>query len=325
MVFIRDYKGFEINYDAEDKMFFAKKADEKFSLSTSQESQLIDSIDDSVKIIERAKEAEEQHFKKEKELLEKETVIPKDLKITFANDYFTKNVSVISEFINECRLDFNEKELSIIATDSANVAMVIFKLSSASAVEWKISKSFSVGINVSHLYSILNKLSKNDMLKISYLDAENLLFTLIGEIKREYKLRIIEICEQENKVPELKFPVTALIQTHIFARILKEANAVAESVKFTSKGKKLIFTCDNDDSKEKYKAIIEEDDENKICTEADVSNKYSIEYLQKMIKPTKMQGETTISFSKDYPLRIDNSRINVYKLSFILAPRVEND
>ena len=56
----------------------------------------------------------------------------------------------------------------------------------------------------------------------------------------------------------------------------------------------------------------------------DARSKYSLEYLQKMIKATKLVDKVKINFSNDYPLRLDFTTPFI-ELSFILAPRVEND
>ena len=44
-----------------------------------------------------------------------------------------------------------------------------------------------------------------------------------------------------------------------------------------------------------------------------------------MINGSKLSDEVTISFNKDYPLKLDYKKVDRVMLSFILAPRVEND
>jgi len=44
-----------------------------------------------------------------------------------------------------------------------------------------------------------------------------------------------------------------------------------------------------------------------------------------MISGSKIASEVTISFNKDYPLKLEYSTIDKVMLAFILAPRVEND
>ena len=53
-------------------------------------------------------------------------------------------------------------------------------------------------------------------------------------------------------------------------------------------------------------------------------SKYSLEYLMKFIKGSKISENVVVNFSDDYPLRLDfpGERMGI---GFVLAPRVEND
>ncbi|MEK6872670.1 MAG: hypothetical protein AABW90_01495, partial [Nanoarchaeota archaeon] len=54
------------------------------------------------------------------------------------------------------------------------------------------------------------------------------------------------------------------------------------------------------------------------------NSKYSLEYLQKMIKSSRLTDKVIINFSTNYPLRLDFNT-PLIELSFILAPRVETE
>jgi len=56
-----------------------------------------------------------------------------------------------------------------------------------------------------------------------------------------------------------------------------------------------------------------------------IKSKYSIEYLKKMVIGGKLADKVSISFNNDYPLRLDFKAVDKMMLSFILAPRVENE
>ena len=77
------------------------------------------------------------------------------------------------------------------------------------------------------------------------------------------------------------------------------------------------------------KAFIEikADDVTAIKTESDekFKSKYSLEYLKKMIAGSKIADDVSIYFNKDYPLKLEYKTVDKVMLSFILAPRVEND
>ena len=73
------------------------------------------------------------------------------------------------------------------------------------------------------------------------------------------------------------------------------------------------------------KIEIKEGENIKIEASGKVKSKYSIEYLKKMITASKLSGEVSLQFNKDYPLKLEYKSVDKIFLSFILAPRVEND
>lgn len=60
-------------------------------------------------------------------------------------------------------------------------------------------------------------------------------------------------------------------------------------------------------------------------TSAKIKSKYSVEYLKKMVSAGKLADKVTVHFNQDYPLKIDYVVQDRLSLSFILAPRVDND
>ena len=94
---------------------------------------------------------------------------------------------------------------------------------------------------------------------------------------------------------------------------------------FEAEPKKFNVIAEGDLSQAKIE--IQEDDSMKIGVEgtAKIRSKYSIEYLKKMVGASKLSENVDIKFNKDYPLRLDYKEVDKLMLSFILAPRVEND
>ncbi|MFH1053553.1 MAG: hypothetical protein V1740_04020, partial [Candidatus Woesearchaeota archaeon] len=67
------------------------------------------------------------------------------------------------------------------------------------------------------------------------------------------------------------------------------------------------------------------DDDTEIKAEQTVKAKYSVEYLKKMVQGGKLADKVMVQFNKDYPLKLSYVSVDRVSLSFILAPRVEND
>lgn len=238
-------------------------------------------------------------------------------------NYFKDSISIISDLVNEASFKVSPNSLELVAMDPANVAMVIFKLLSSCFTEYDVKEDMNLAINLSNLKQILRRTSSDDVLVMELAKDNRLQIQLKGRSTRTFSIPIIELEEKEQKVPDLSFGSIVKIPCNTFNEAIEDADIVAESVSFESEPKKFTIIAEGDLSKAKIE--IKEDDNVKISAEEKVKSKYSLEYLKKMIGGSKLSDEVTVQFSKDYPLKIDYKTVDKVLLSFILAPRVEND
>jgi len=247
------------------------------------------------------------------------------MKLTLAEPkYLKESISIISDLVNEAKFKITPNAIELVAMDPANVAMVIFKLLSSTFTEYDVKKETEFGINLANLKQILRRAKPNDMLSLEF-DSENKIkIQLKGTATRTFSLPMIELEEREQKVPDLSFPVTIKTTTNILNDAVEDVDIVAESVSFVANPKKFTIQAEGDLSKANIE--INEGQQTKISTPTDtVKAKYSIEYLKKMIGGSKIANDVTIQFNKDYPLKLEFKEVDKVLLSFILAPRVENE
>jgi proliferating cell nuclear antigen len=247
------------------------------------------------------------------------------MKLTLAEPQYLKDsISIISELVNEAKFKITPNAMELVAKDPANVAMIIFKLLSSCFTEYDVKKEIDLSIDLNNLKQILRRASSNDMLTME-IDDNRLKLTLKGKTKRTFSLPLIETEGREQKVPELNFPVTIKTSTSIFNNAIEDIDIVAESVTFEVDKKGFSIKGESDLSKAQID--INADDQTTLTVEGNdkIKAKYSVEYLKKMIDASKLSDEVIIQFSKDYPLKLDYTVVDKLKLSFILAPRVEND
>jgi len=245
------------------------------------------------------------------------------MKLVLAEPKFLRDsVSIISELVNEATFKITTNGMELIAMDPANVAMVIFKLLSSAFQEFKVEEEIDLSINLSNFKQILKRAKPSDVL-ILEIDENKLKLTFEGKNKRTFYLPIMDVDGNDQKVPDLSFPIHVTTQTQILDEAIADVDVVAESVAFIIKGNKLIIQAEGDLSKAKIE--IDADDSTKIDAEKDARAKYSIEYLKKMIAASKISNDVTIEFNENYPLKLAYTTMDKVLLSFILAPRVEND
>ena len=144
-------------------------------------------------------------------------------------------------------------------------------------------------------------------------------FLILDKIKRNFTLNLIDIESEEKEMPSLDYSATIELASADFVASVEDCLIVSDACSFIVKDGKFIIEAKGiNSSRTEFSS-----DEAKIMAE-DAKSRYSLEYLQKMMKAAKVCDKTLINFANDHPLRLD-FRAEHLHLSFILAPRVETE
>ena len=236
------------------------------------------------------------------------------------------SINVISELVNEVRLKIDKDKIELVAMDPANVAMVIFNLLSSAFTEYKVDKPEEIGISLDSLKAILRRVKPSDVISIE-LDKERnrLKIQLRSENVRTFNLALIDIEDKHQKIPDLNFPLKVEMNSVVFDEAVQDMDVIAESVVLVVDKDRFLVEAESNLSDAKSEIGKDSGVIIKTNTKEAVKSKYSIEYLKKIIKGSKLSDKVNIQFSKDYPLRVDYLVKDRLSLTVILAPRVSND
>ena len=231
---------------------------------------------------------------------------------------FSEIIGIISELVLEVRIKINKQGMSILAIDPANVAMVSFKLPASAFSEFQVENPEVLGVSLDNLKAVLRRCSARSILTLQRQENE-LKIEIIDKIKREFNLALIDIETEEKQIPSLDFASKIEMSSTDFAEAVEDCSVVSDSCLFVSEPSK--FMIKGKGSLNSFKS--EFTDEINIQAQ-EAHSKYSLEYLQKIIKATKITEKVIINFSTDYPLKLEFNT-DLIRLSFILAPRVETE
>ncbi|MCK4649905.1 hypothetical protein KAT36_01605 [Candidatus Pacearchaeota archaeon] len=226
-------------------------------------------------------------------------------------------IDIISNVVVEVRIKLLEDGLSIIAVDPANVALVIFRLPKESFVEYDAGNEVW-GVNLGDLKKILKRASGAASVTLEEVEGK-LKISVFDKVKRTFSLALIEIRSEDKDIPELNFGARVEMGSRDFAQAVEDASIVADSCTFVLKDD--VFTIEGNGSLNSARAEFE-GGELEIFGKG--KSKYSLDYLMKFVKGVNISANVVVSFSDDYPLRLDfpGERMGI---GFVLAPRVEND
>ena len=247
------------------------------------------------------------------------------MKLTLSEPRYLKDsITIISDLVTEARFKINKDALELVAMDPANVAMVVFKLLSSCFVEYDVGDALEISINLDSLKKILRRAGPTDTLSLE-LKNSKLQVQLKGKSVRTFSLPILELDEKDQKVPDLKFGTSVTLSTTALEEAIEDVDVVAESVSFEINNGAFVISAEGDLSDANIQ--IQEDEDTKVVSSGagKIKSRYSIEYLKKMAKGSKVANAVSLHFNKDYPLKIEYKMVDKLLLAFILAPRVDND
>ena len=238
--------------------------------------------------------------------------------------YLTESISIISELVNEVTLKIQKNKIDLIAMDPANVAMISFTLLSSAFSEYKVDNVKEISINLEQLRQVLKRAKPSDTISLSLDEKKNKLkIQIVGTSTRTFDLSLLNLDEKEPKVPELTFPIKILTETSPFDEAIEDMGIISDALSLTAEKEK--FVIDSSSSLHAAKVELQAGEEMSIENASGIiTSKYSLEYLKKMIKASKLTNQVKIQFDKDYPLRLDYLVKDKMNLSFILAPRVSD-
>lgn len=238
---------------------------------------------------------------------------------------FKDSIAIASDLVNEVKFKAGTDGLEMVAMDPANVAMIILKILSSCFVEYKIDGEEEVAVSLNSLKQILRRAKSDDILSLETTEDGKLKIELKSNTTRSFSIPLLEVDDRDQKVPELSFPIKVEMHSSILNESIEDVGVVAESVTLLGDKNQLLVKAQGDLSK----AFIEikPDDKTQIKTDSEekFKAKYSLEYLKKMVNGMKLSDQASLHFNTDYPMKLEYKVIDKLVLSFILAPRVDND
>ena len=248
------------------------------------------------------------------------------MKLTLAEPRLMKeSINIISELVNEVTLKVDQDKIAIVAIDPANVAMVDFKLLSSAFIEYSVPKPQELALNLDHFRQVLKRSKPTDTITISLDEQKNRLqIELKGDSSRTFNIPLINIEENEQKIPSLEFKTKVSLSSAKFDDAVEDMSIVAESIILNTMPDKFVVRAES--NMKDAKVVLPATEETVIELDGDgFSSKYSLEYLKKISKANKLSDSVSLEFAQDYPLRAEYKLLDKLRLSFILAPRVSND
>ena len=231
------------------------------------------------------------------------------------------SISLLSELVLEVKAKINKSGFEVTALDPANVALVSLKIPAKVFSQFDVEKEEELGLNLEDLRQVLKRVSSSSGLIIER-QNNTLKLKILEKSKRAFNLALINIESEEKQVPNLTFSSKIEMDSVSFAESMNDASIVSDSCSFTASENLFLIEAKGtlNSSKTEFNS-----DEIKIQSKEKATAKYSLDYLIKFAKASKISDKVVINFSTNYPARFDFINKESIELRFILAPRVEEE
>src|SRR3989338_9827293 len=160
---------------------------------------------------------------------------------------------------------------------------------------------------------IISRALPDDRLILGLSESE-MKISFKGELERQFKLPLLDISEGELKLPETKYEAQVEINARLLKEALKDASLFSSSVVLKTKGDKFFVESRGSAgvlhiSSAQAKGV-------KVKSKEEVVSKYSLTYLQNIVKEANPDSTILLELKTDSPMKasytIGKSEIRFY-------------
>jgi proliferating cell nuclear antigen len=246
------------------------------------------------------------------------------------------NIKIIAnKFIKDKK--GNDKEvggLKITATNNTDNILVHLHLKASKFEVYKCTKStMKIGINMSNLFKLIRSMNNSDTLTM-FIDDDNrnklgiIIENKERNSKTEYKLNLIDLADDEIKVPPVKFTSIDRLHSAYFHKICRDMNVIADTIDIKRFSKYMVLSCKGEYATQETtlcESTGNEDDlalkiEKQLDDDEIVQGVYELKNLTLFTKCTSLCPDIQILMKNDYPLVICYDVASLGEILLCLSP-----
>ncbi len=221
---------------------------------------------------------------------------------------------------DDVAIEITRDGISLRAMDPANVAMVSLKISKSIFDSYEVDEGKIVGINMERFVQVLKRARRNSIMGIK-IDEGKLVVTYMATGVRRFSIPLLSLESGPRPEPNLNFTVRAKIDPGALKEAIEDASIVSDSLIFEAREGEIRLIAQGDLG-EVETIMRKEEGLMEVEVQDEARAKYSLEYLKKMIKGSKIGKEAVLNFKTDYPMKLEFVNESV-SMAFILAPRID--
>jgi len=233
-------------------------------------------------------------------------------------DLWKRSLEALSLFISEGNFRFSDKGVFFKAMDPSQIVLINYAIDRNVFDKYDIEPTF-VGMDLVEFSRIMSRSQPRDRLQMNLTDSE-MHINLKGEMNRSFKLPLLDLSDEEVNLPTTKYDVKVNVNGRILKEAFKDASLFSSSVMLKVKDKD--FRVEAKGTAGSLVASSKETKGVNVNGEKDVASKFSLNFLQNIVKEAPMEKEVLLELKSDSPMKVSykigNSPIEYYLAHMVL-------
>ncbi len=223
-------------------------------------------------------------------------------------------IDAISSFISEGNFRFNDSGISLKAVDPSQIVLVNFLIPKNAFGKFKVEPTY-IGVDLVELSKIMARALPQDKMVMELTDSEMKL-RLEGDISRSFSLPLLDVNDDEVKMPAQDFDASVEIHARILKEALKDASLFGSSAVLRVKGSQMLIEARG--SAGTLHSVAKQAKSISIKSRKEVVSKYSLNFLQNIVKDAEPEQKILLQLRNDAPMRV-SYKIGPAQIEFFLA------
>lgn len=235
-------------------------------------------------------------------------------------------VDALATLLTDAHFVISDTGIKLNQLDSSKAAMVNLKLPAGIFQEYVSEGEHEVCLGIDELVKVSKRMAGDDRLEFNLNTTDQRFeIKMIGQAERRFSLQLLTPPEVRSKEPDLKSHDTkAEMFADSFKQAVKDIGVVSNHIRISSDSGSISFQGEGDTGE--AEVSLKKGDEESALFDLKVKNdsraRYSLSYLAEIAKA--MAGDSVVlSFSTDRPIVVEFGIAESGRISFILAPIVE--
>jgi proliferating cell nuclear antigen len=240
-------------------------------------------------------------------------------------------VETLASIIDETEFRVTPKEFTISAMDPSRICLLKLSIKKDDFDGYECSKESKVGLNLDDLDKILKRSAANDSVEIDF-DESNQKIKIKMQREgvsrtRTFSLALLDIDIEEipmDNLLKIEYPSKWVLDPDFLVEAIKDAEIYSEILNINAnEGQGLIFSSSGQIGEMEYD--LNEEDLIESELQGTSTGAYSLTFLKAILKIASITEKLEIALKTDHPLKMNFDLLEGGKLSYFLAPRVEEE